>query len=352
MKTWLLRYPLAVLALCVVPALAEARGPRWHGLEAVAISPDGKTLVTGGQSRVLYVIDAEKLEVRQRLWVGARIGFVAFNRDGSRLLVEDDVPAVSLYDTATWKVVKSVSGVEFASVAVAADLVAVRKNPFGKSEIQFLSLADLGDKGKVEVDAGAAAFGLSPDGKTLAVLTRSKDTKDEKRLNFNEIPNDLKGIKRKEFVQRNDGRAAELLVFDVDAGKLVRTTKSWYTADYDTTVAYLNDTAYLLNYDNLGAKISKEGDITVFESPLFTNYALGLSPDSKTVVVGSAGEGSIGGFEGAKWQSFRIDRVRGWMEFFGSFAVGRDGTVYGVTSAFRLVKVSAGGKVEKVVPVY
>jgi len=40
----------------------------------VAVSADGKQVAVGGQNRVLYLLDAGTLEVKRRLWLGARVG--------------------------------------------------------------------------------------------------------------------------------------------------------------------------------------------------------------------------------------------------------------------------------------
>ena len=68
---------LAGALLLFVATPVPARAPRWGGLEAVAVSPDGKSLAVGGQNRTLYLLDASTLEVRRRVWVGGRIVFLA-----------------------------------------------------------------------------------------------------------------------------------------------------------------------------------------------------------------------------------------------------------------------------------
>jgi hypothetical protein len=49
---------------------------------------------------------------------------------------------------------------------------------------------------------------------------------------------------------------------------------------------------------------------------------------------------------------FEVGRLPGAGEYFSAFAVPKDGRVYGVTSACRVVRVSKEGKVEKAVPVF
>ena len=75
------------------------------GLDAVAVSADGKWIAVGGQNRVVYLLDADTLEVKKRIHLGARIGGLAFSRDGTRLVIEDETDTLHLMDTATAKVV-------------------------------------------------------------------------------------------------------------------------------------------------------------------------------------------------------------------------------------------------------
>ncbi len=96
---WLL--PLVAATLFATSSLAK--DPDWSGLGAVAVSPDGKTVVVGGQNRVLYVVDAETFEVKKRIWTRARVGALEFSKDGSTLVLEDDAEETHLFDGKTFE---------------------------------------------------------------------------------------------------------------------------------------------------------------------------------------------------------------------------------------------------------
>src|SRR5262249_30401039 len=68
------------------------------GLEALAVSRDGKQLAVGGQNRVVYVLSADTLTVRKRIPMRTRIGALAFTPDGKGLIVEDETNTVRLLD--------------------------------------------------------------------------------------------------------------------------------------------------------------------------------------------------------------------------------------------------------------
>ena len=77
-----------------------------------------------------------------------------------------------------------------------------------------------------------------------------------------------------------------------------------------------------------------------------------MSDDRKTLLTGGLRDGTLTNLENMNMVEFQISRLPGWPEYFAGFAVHKDGTVYGVTSSFRLIKISKEGKVEKEVPVY
>ena len=76
------------------------------GLGDVAISPDNKILVAGGDSRVLYVIDPSSLKVKERVWFKSDIHEMEFNKDGSVLLVRDTGNTLYFIKSENWQVFK------------------------------------------------------------------------------------------------------------------------------------------------------------------------------------------------------------------------------------------------------
>jgi hypothetical protein len=90
----------------------------------------------------------------------------------------------------------------------------------------------------------------------------------------------------------------------------------------------------------------------LFETGLVFNHGLGASADGKVLVCGGMREGLYGPLEGVARVKFTIDALPGWPEHFAGFAVAADGTAYGVTSAFRVVRIGKDGKVMKVAPVF
>ncbi|MCU0722740.1 MAG: hypothetical protein MUC63_03860 [Planctomycetes bacterium] len=351
MRRTILPLALAILlALTAFPGSLLAKDPSWGGHASVAVSPDGKTVVAGGASRTLYVLDAATLEVKKRLWMGGRVGNLCFNRDGSRLVVEDDDETLFLLDTAEWKTVLSVPKTGYVSCAPLADCLAAYRQERASS-IVFLSMTDGKQLGSVPLTEKVAALGLSPDGKKCVVLTESKK-EGEDAVAYKDIPADVKGFDKNVFQQKHDGRTCTFLAFEAPSGAKVSEAKLWFTTSLSRSlVAVREDAAYVFNYDNENAKIAFDGTTTLFPTQNGFNYGLGFSADQTCFLSGGLRDGTRGSIDGSNQVKFQLDRLQGWPEYFEGFGFHADGTGYGVTSAFRLVKLDKDGKVLACVPV-
>jgi WD40 repeat protein len=319
---------------------------------AVAVSPDGQTIVMAGDNRVLYVVEAASLEVKQRIWLTSTIYSLHFNKAGDKLLAEDTDDTVLLVDTQSWKVEKEVQKASVGSPSLAADTFAGLDTNYSGHVIRFLSMSDLSEKGKVTFEKGrrVVSHGLAPDGTRLAVLTEG--VKDDSEPTAKETPKDLRGLALDEFRQKNDGRTSSFLLFEVPSGKKSDEQKLFFTTSQECKVFFGGDDVYLVNYSNLNAKVSKDGQVTLFQMPNSFNYGMGVSADHKVLLTGGMSDGTCTVVDGMKMSPFKRDRLAGWPEYFKSFAVAADGTGYGATSGFRLLKISSGGQVEKAVPIY
>ncbi len=341
----------ASLLLCLLAPLPPASSAvPLHGL-AVAVTADGTRLVAGGDSRAIYELDPQTLAVKQRVHIGHGIVALGFSADGKRLWAES-TKAVHILDGVSFKMLKTIEKVERMNVVPAAGIVAVRAQRGG--EIQLLSIDDGSAQGSVPYDRmkSVAAFGLRPDGKRLALLYSRKSTKDEKKVPYKELPKDLKGAALSEFKQRNDGYGAQFVLFEVPSGKVLLDKQLWYSAGGGSRIAWHAGLPHVVGYDNQNAQISTEGKVTYFELGNSYNYGIGISTDGATVLSGGLRDGSRTTLADRKSTKFRIDKLPGFPEYFKSFTVAADGTGFGGTSCWRVVRLDPAGKIEKVAPIY
>lgn len=343
--------------MAVTAPAALGRGPQWWGLGAVAVSPDGKTVITGGQNCTLYVLDAASLKVTRRHWLGTRIGALEFNRDGSVILIEDDKNVVHFLAAGDLKPVAAVKNTAHISACRSADLLAAARprDWRGARAVCILSLNDGSEKAKMDLPAGTKVnrVALSPDGRRLAVLTREIKDK-QKPTGKPKPPAGLTGLAVNKFQMQHDGKRSKLLIYAAPSGKLLKTHDLWYTSGHQwTTLLFDGETAVAFNYYNLNAKIAADGTVELFHVRGLA-YGRGVSPDAKTLLTGNmcTMDGSRVTVADLKAKTFRIQRIKGCSEYYAGFAFHTDGSAYGVTSNFRIVKLDKDAKVEKVVPVY
>jgi hypothetical protein len=325
-------------ALTALSLLGASAGK--GGLEAVAVSRDGKLVAVGGQSRAAYVLDAVTLEVKVRISLRARIGGLAFAPDGKSLLVEDEMDTLTRIDLETRKELARVTDVSGLTSSPGGGLLAVRGlSPSDRPSVRFLNFA-LEEVGRCTLAEKASAFAFSADGKHLTVL-ESSHLGEEKRLPLADTPPELKGLARQAFQQQNDGRSAWLRVFTAPSGKEVERFLSWYTSDSDSTVlGPAGEGVWIVNRGSVAAWAHPKKGITLEDLGERGPHAIHFSADGKALWLGGRAGGGFGPV-GKRREPFSLDELPGQGEYVNRFATHGD-VVFGVTSAFRAFRVEKG----------
>ncbi len=340
---------LVLLFVIVMSIVSTASAHTPLGGLTVAISPDDLTIVTGGNNRVLYVMDAKSLAVKKRIWLKTSIWGLDFNKDGSKLLMEDTAGTISFINTKTWKLEKEVKKAFYLSPSMEANLCAALNS---KGEIIFMSMNDGSLKGKVTLDKKVAAFGINAKGDKVAVLSKDEKDADEKVVKYGDIPKDLKGVDRKEFQHKNDGKSAIFYIFDAPSGKELLRKKIYFITATGSQVLFDGEAVLILNYKNENAKIDSQGKTKMFQLLNSYNYGIGLSGNQESVCTGGLAKATYTKVKGLESKEFKIDKINGWPEYFKGFAFDSEGNAYGTTSAYRIFKIKPDGTVAKAVPVY
>jgi WD40 repeat protein len=334
-----------VLLTLICTLNIQAHTPK-GALGAVAVSPDNKTIVTGGDNRVLYVIDQTSLEVQKRVWFKTNIYDMAFNKDGSVLVMEDTSETLYFIKTSNWQVFKTIAKAGSISAAPAADLVAGVDSRYRKSTVKFISMTDGTLKGQLEFPGKVNSIGIDAKGSRLVLLANGPKEKEAK----NPTPKTLRGFEAAAFKEKNDGKVSILAEYSVPSGKQLSLKTIFYSASSPLILVGKRKTL-IIDYSNVNADI--EGDnISLFKGESSFNYGKGLSPDRKHFLVGGLRSGTLGNAENLAMKTFKIDKLPGWPEYYKGFAFAPDGTGYAVTTAYRLVKINKSGVIVKAVPVY
>ncbi len=348
------RMILAGLAGTCFAALlaAKAETPK-NALGAIAVSPDGATLIAAGDNRVLYVLDPASLEVKQRVHLGINPLEAAFSKDGATLAIFDTDGDVHLLATADWSTKLKVKGGEAFAISAGADSFAALARPSKSGEafttaMTVYSLGDGAKKLEATIPGKAKSLVSVADGSGYAILTeRQEDTAETKE----KAPADLKGMAKEEFEQKHDGYTSEIVMLD-GTGKETARTATWFTSYATLTGSIDGGIAYFLGYQNDNLKIAADGTTSLFQlAPSFL-YGIGISPDGKKAAAGSLRDGTVHDLAGGSGPSYKLDDQDGWPEYFEGFGFAPDGSVYGGTTAYRLAHIGADGVIKTVKSIY
>lgn len=344
---------LGVLLAAGAPS-ADAGGTT-TGL-AVAVTPDGSRLVAGGSNRVLYELDPETLEVKRRHWYGRQIMDMAFSPDGAALVVESTQIIEWLKADTFEPFVTLEKGVSMAP-APRLDLVAVAVHGFPPS-IRLYGFSDGQQKAEIQYDrtVPVAAYGLSPDGKKLALLHYRRQDENEEKVAQKDIPEEIRkqrGYPLEVYKQQHDGYTSRFLVYEVATGKALLDTKVWFgTSGGGHLVSWSGDDVLVTTYHNVNARIDPEGKVTPFELGNSYNYARHATTDGKAILTGGLRKGARTLMADLAATTFECDDLPGFPEYYKAFTSTKDGLAYAGTTAFRVVKIDAAGKIVKSAPVY
>ncbi len=343
---------VALAGTLVLASVAHAGLPL--GGLAVAVTPAGDKLVAAGDTRTLLVLDPATLAVKDRIWTGAPMVDLAFDKSGKVLLTVDTDDAVSLYETGKWTKTASIPKRYRVSVSVPAGLFAASDQSSAPDAIIVHALATGKEVTRFKLGKKEAltVLGFDPTGSRLAALFGPLDSKEEQKLASNQIPKELRGMDRNEFQQKNDGKVSILRIYDVKTGALQSEQTLYYSITSSRPrLVFDGEDVIVNNYSNLGARISPKGEIALFQT-LSGNYALGVSNDQSVMLTGGLRSFAITSMKSLQGVKGEIDRLPGWPEYFSGFAAPDGHKMYfGATSGYRIIKFGPDGKVIAAEPV-
>jgi WD40 repeat protein len=357
---------LAAITTASFAVLTAAQASTPLGGLTVAVSPKGDQLVAGGDNRTLYVLDPKSLDVKKRIHLGAPIIRMGFSGNGAILAVSDNDGTLHLIETRTWKTQQKFNDRHRVSFSAPHSLVASAAKDYRTNTIAVNSTLDGKEvfRAKLDKEMPVAALGISPDGARLAVLLGANEDKDEPKIAYSSIPKDLKGLAKKDFELRNDGKTSIVQIYDLKSGKLLTENKTFFSMNSGQSVAvFVKDGLIFNEYGNNGLQITSKGEGRVVQFDGSFLYGSGVSHDGRYIMTGSlrgftvldagAMTASTGEPEKLAGNSSEIDKLPGWPEYFKGFDATAGGKAfYGATSGYRVVLFDATGKVIKTAPVF
>jgi hypothetical protein len=256
------------------------------------------------------------------------------------------------YKTADWSKKSVLEKRDLVSLARDADLFAAMEEDYSNGpSVYFHSVADNSVKGSMRFAKGERiiGLGLNAEGTKVGVVFAGKDDPSEKKVEYKDIPKDLKEPARTTFQQQNDGKTGRIVFAEVPSGKILGDHKTYYTTS-GCDVVLNGDKACLVVTSGPQAMVGADGNVELFLLPQY-GYGSGVSPDRKLIVAGGMGQFSITPFDPITPVNGTSSRLPGFPEYFKGFAMNNEGPIYAATTAYRVMRINRNGNIEKEAPV-
>lgn len=337
--------------LLATPDVSQAQSK--HALGTIAVSPDNSTLIAAGYNRVMYVCNPADLSVKQRIFLEIIPYDASFTSDGKSLAIVSSDRFVNVYDTTTWEKKAEIPKAQDVSFAHGSDelVVMLATNYRDKKRIQPIAVYDMSTgekKREASFEFEGYAIGTNQDASQVVLMSRPKTDEAETK---EKTPKELKDLERAEFELKHDGKTAEVLWLDSELKETNR-NKTFYSDSGTNHIFVKDNIATHLVYRNRCVQFTPDGQAKLFKTDTSFNYGMGVSRDMKTIAAGGLATGMVMNAETQTSTSFKHSRLPGFPEYFYGFAIGPDGIAYGGTSAWRIIKISAEGKVISETPIF
>ncbi len=324
---------------------------------AIAVSPDGSTIVATGNPRTFYVLDATTLEVKDRVWHGYNPLRLNWSKDGSTLALFHTDDVVTFFDAATLK--EKTSTEKFTDHCFAGESERLVTMTSGREKdgkvpvtLAVYSLATGEKLSSAEIDYSTAvvAIACSPDASDIVLVTKEYDVGTEEKK---QPPQDLPRDEQPEFRKRHDGKAMWFGWFDGELKKGPE-FESWFSSSAPNLFFVKDGKALWLRSATENVELGMDGSVTMKTLTKANSfYGEMASADHGYFLVGAMNKGQIVDTATLNEVEFAFSgRLAGWPEYLYGFAIAPDGTIYGGTSAYRMMKIAPDGKVSIMKPVH
>jgi len=322
-------------------------------MPAVAVSPDGATVLAAGDNRVVYTVNAETLGIEERRYIAGLVRWLDYSADGRLVFMRTDNNIFTARAARSFKTLYSVDRISAVSYAPEANRIALLESNYDGGVLHIL-VASTGDRiNRIEFPEIRTNYvALAPDGASALLLTQSDRSEDEP----NESPSsELKGYDRYLFRQQNDGYTSHVVSVTVESGDWSM-AETFYRVSFPGQVRMLDGRMAIINGPGDSALVSGDGTTDLLN--LGGGYiAFGHIADAGADIVLTGGtEIAFHGLNGtaANPASRELEAVRleGPAERVTAIDQAGDGTLYMVTSGYRLWKVTPDALEVAAKPVY
>jgi len=347
-----------IIAFCIMTLSLAFADSAIDGL-ALALNPNGETIVVAGDTRTIYSLDAASLEVIGRTYFGSSINKMAFSPDGSVLFVQDSEPDIYILDAETFETKSKLAGYGMMQISNDSKRLVALNLDYGGDTLSVFDISENSLNNIAEVsfdkDSDVSSMGINAAGSKVALFFDDVKSETEEKVSWSDIPDEYKGFAKDVYSEKHDGKESRFLLLSIPDLNVLADYVSFYTPYSKEFVFFDGDDVLITSSSNENARYNVDGDVEMWEwDGISSSYAEAVSADHSTLVVGGYAQGTIYSLENASGFSFELDDIPGASEYFTDFAVAPDGTVYGTTTGYRIakIKLSGAGISKTIKPVY
>lgn len=346
MKKLLLRTLTAFTIAFAPTAFADTPA---GGIGGLAMSPDGTMLLAAGDTRTIYALNPQTLEVTNRIYAQSTIVWMTYRNDGQVVFTRDTDGTITALDANSFQVLWTQTRTEGVDYAPLTNQLAYIKRERRNGMLVIVDGATFAQKAQHDLgEMSPRAIGISPEGARAVVISYSEKRESEEKKRPG---NDLKGVEKEIYRQQNDQRGAKIAQVDLLLGK-VDVAQSWYKSDNIKKLAVTAAGAHVLSYGAEVASLTAGGEVEIIDAGARYRYGAAMTANGDGIVSGSMREITVKTLASDAAQVFKLDQLPGWPEYVIRFATSPDGKIYGATTAYRVIEIDPASGAVRSAPIY
>ncbi|MCG6904583.1 MAG: hypothetical protein LJE68_18080 [Rhodobacter sp.] len=339
--------------LCALSVVLAGQMAAAQQISAVAVSPDGATVMVAGDNRVLYTVDAATLDVTSRRYVPEQIRWMQYSSDGDTLFWRTQERTFAAVGLGSFKTRFSAENISSVAYAPGASRLLLLENNYKGGVLHLLAAHNGKNVLKLEMpELRTEDATISDDGATALLLTNSESSDAEEKA---QPGSDLKGHAKFEFRQQHDGYISKIVAVDLKAGTFA-VASSWYRISNPSQVRMLGDAAVFVNSVSDSGTVGADGSSRLLDLGERFSSHIRISDDGESIVMSSGRDVAVhplaDGVAGAPVRELEADDLPGPSERVTAMDEAADGTLYLGTSGYRLWKVAPGASEVQAAPVF
>lgn len=311
------------------------------GIEALAISPDGKTVVTSGQNYAIYVFDANNHSIKKRVRIDfgqGRANDLWFSKDGKSLWYVSDVK-IAQFETSNWTQLKKIS---CSKAQISSDKTKILITESFDKKVHIID-ASTGVIDKTFTHQGEErieeiGFSVQTNQVLFLYASEDTDTEEEKQFSYSELE-EMNIIERVHSKNKFDGEERKFIVINTTDGSVASKGSTWFSDNYNVDVVPGENGSFYLLSDEGVVTLDNSGKTTALNVDDDIDKAI-LSDDRKSIIT--IGHEFVSTYDVANKETKKLSYTKDYSESASCIIKVSNGYIVGMSN-YELFFISDNG---------